>query len=70
MIKYVFIITIALCAIYKTKCPRECDVQVGHDHFLKACNDSLVALKDRKEVLEFLKTNKNEIKRIDSVKVN
>lgn len=68
MIKYIFVITVALCTIYKSKCPKECDVNVEHDHLVRICKDSLVAIKDRKEVIEFIKTNQS-IKRIDSVLV-
>lgn len=69
MIKYIFIITLGICAIYKSKCPKECDVTIEHDHLVRICKDSLIAIKDRYKAVEFLKTTQG-IKRVDSVKVN
>lgn len=67
--KFIWIITLALCTNYKSKCNKECEIQPDHTHLIQVCKDSLVTAKDRKAVIELLNTNKYPVKRVDSLEI-
>ena len=65
--KFIWIITISLCTLKTYKCPHGCEVP--HEHVAKECKDSLFAMENKQNVIDFCKANEQYIKRVDSLEV-